>query len=230
MSKPKAFTLVELLVVIGIIAVLIGILLPALSRAREKAKTVQCATQLRQLGIGLQVYSVNSRGVLPAWSSTQIAGGNGTGRDSQGEGWTEMLQPYFSKVTDRVYQCPMFNFTERINYFMSARWSSKLGRKTIKFSEIKKQSEFIVSGDCTQKFFYPQPWGTNGMAEDDCDKDDATWKCIVFAGEADGINVHRTGNNVLFADGHVDLKKQFEGNSMTYHPKKMEDWDTVTGD
>lgn len=229
MSKQKAFTLIELLVIIGIIGVLIAILLPALSRAREKAKTVQCATQLRQLGLGLQVYSANARGVLPGWSAVQIAGGNGTGNDSAGQGWTEILQPYFTKPTDRVYACPMFNITDRINYFLTARWSGSQGRRTMKFSEIKKQSEFIVSGDCTQSFFYPPPWGTGIITEDDCDKDDATYKCLVFAGETGGINVHRTGNNVLFADGHVDLKSTFESSSMTYNPRKMQDWDKVTG-
>lgn len=229
MSKQKAFTLVELLVVIGIIGVLIGILLPALARAREKARTVQCATQLRQLGLGLQVYSANSRGALPKWSAVQIAGGNGTGNDSLGEGWTEQLQPYFTKTTDRVYQCPMFNINDRINYFITARWSGTLGRQSMKFSEIKKQSEFIVSGDCTQKYFYPPPWGISPINEDDCDKDDATYKCLVFAEEAGGINVHRTGNNVLFADGHVDLKNKFDILTMTYNPKQMQDWHQVTG-
>src|SRR5688500_8025710 len=63
--KRAAFTLVELLVVIGIIAILMAILMPALGKAREQAKRVQCGNSLRTFGQAVAMYGIENKGKVP---------------------------------------------------------------------------------------------------------------------------------------------------------------------
>ncbi|HQY89077.1 MAG TPA: type II secretion system protein [Tepidisphaeraceae bacterium] len=65
MRKPRGFTLVELLVVIGVVAVLIALLMPALSRARESSKRILCASNLHQMGVAISTYLTENRQRMP---------------------------------------------------------------------------------------------------------------------------------------------------------------------
>src|SRR5689334_8872376 len=105
--RLHAFTLVELLVVIGLIAVLIAILLPALQRARKQAQQTQCATQLRNIGQAFHMYVSETRGFLPIQTSDAVLNycDPAVYNTVAGLNVLATLMPYMS-VEKRIFICP----------------------------------------------------------------------------------------------------------------------------
>jgi prepilin-type N-terminal cleavage/methylation domain-containing protein len=99
MKVVRGFTLIELLVVIAVVAVLMAILLPALSMARVHARRVASASNLRQIGMALELYTQDNQGFFPE-SSHGL-----TGQEARRRSWIFTLSPYIGDV-NAVRVCP----------------------------------------------------------------------------------------------------------------------------
>jgi prepilin-type N-terminal cleavage/methylation domain-containing protein/prepilin-type processing-associated H-X9-DG protein len=232
MNSRRAFTLIELLVVIAIIAILAAMLLPALSRAKQKAWTISCNSNLHQIGLAMRMFADDNSEQYPE-SGSYIRWGQidplGSPAGSAKPSWMEQIFPYIGNTN--VYRCPgnvqlPANLRGPFNYFngCNVAYVTAHNFAAVNSTAILFPSAFVLGGDTAG---IPNSGGTLSFDPLDADKDDYTQNCVGGAADA-GITefwqIHSKGQNIMFADGHSQWDKAYNPGEMTFAYGAMTNW------
>ena len=214
MGRRAGFTLVELLVVIGIIAILIAVTLPIYGSVIAHAKIARCSTNLRAIGVAMLAFAGDNNDNFPESGATIYY--NNTDPTTKQNGWCQQIEPYLSPGEGKggkgtVFQCPDSSTTVPQNatysYFNGAHaaHSQTGGFAPVNLLRMLAPSRHIIAGDIA----YGSLFDPN-----DADKDDYT-QDPAFNGNTGPIPIHLGSVNLVFADGHVENARKFDPNSMT---------------
>jgi prepilin-type N-terminal cleavage/methylation domain-containing protein/prepilin-type processing-associated H-X9-DG protein len=189
------FTLIELLVVVAIIGILAGLILPALARARETARAMSCANQMRQLALATQLYADDHADRFPRSSHSAFANGQLP--------WGRALAPFlgvpataWTNLFQGVYRCP--------SQTSKGPWSYGLN---VYFELTPADDDYAGSPQTwPQRGAVPRPQTTVLFGEVPGNLDHIMahfWTPTVMATDL-APNRHRGRANYVFVDGHVE--------------------------